>query len=332
MRAVITGVHGWLPDDKLTNADLEAMVNTNDEWIRSRTGIAERRILKGELGTSEIGYHAVMGLLQKTKVNPEDIDLLICATITPDMQFPACANLIAYRTGLVNAFNYDMGAACSSFLYALVTGQQFIQTGMYKKVIVVGADKMSSIIDYTDRRTCIIFGDGGGAVLLEPSDDPNVGIIDSWLRSDGNGSNYLHQWIGGSARPLTLDNINDRRHFVYQDGATVYKAAVKGMAQAAREILQRNNLQVTDIDWLIPHQANERIISSVGDDLGVPTEKIIKNITYYGNTTSGTLPLAMWDGEQQFKKGDKIILVTFGGGYTWGATYLRWGYDTPKTS
>jgi len=326
--AAITGVHGWVPDTKLTNFDLEKMVDTNDEWIRTRTGIKERRILKGEgQGTSVIGTKAVEGLLEKTNTNAEDIDLIICATVTPDMVFPATANLISANVGAVNAFSYDMSAACSGFLYALTAGAQYIESGLYKKVIVVGADKMSSIIDYTDRTTCIIFGDGGGAVLLEPSQEEGIGLIDSKFQSDGTGAQYLNMKAGGSAHPATLETVAAKEHFARQDGRPVFKKAVTKMPESVVEIMERNNLSSEDISWLVPHQANLRIIDAVGKRAGIPNEKVMINIERYGNTTAGTLPLCLWDYESQLRKGDKIIFTAFGGGFTWGASYLIWAYD-----
>ena len=326
--AAITGVHGWVPETRLTNFDLEKMVDTNDEWIRSRTGIKERRILKGEgQGTSVLGTNAVKGLLEKTNTDAKDIELIICATVTADMPFPSTANLISHNVGAVNAFSYDIGAACSGFLYALTTGAKFIESGMYKKVIVVGADKMSSIIDYTDRTTCIIFGDGGGAVLLEPSTEEGIGIVDSVLQSDGSGADYLRLPAGGSVKPASAETVASREHFVYQEGRPVFKMAVTKMPESVKEIMNRNDLTSDDISWLVPHQANMRIIDVVGRNAGIPKEKVMINIERYGNTTAGTLPLCLWDYESQLKKGDKLILTAFGGGFTWGAIYLTWAYD-----
>lgn len=330
LNAVITGVHGYVPDYILTNQELETMVDTNDEWITTRTGIKERRILKGaEKGTSVIGAQAVKGLLEKTGTNPEEVDLVICATTTPDMLFPATANLISDAVGAVNAFSYDLSAACSGFLYALSTGAQFVETGKYKKVVVIGADKMSSIIDYTDRTTCIIFGDGGGAVLLEPSTE-DYGIRDSVLKSDGSGAQYLHMKAGGSRKPATHETVEAREHFVYQEGAAVFKFAVTNMADVSEEVMKRNNLTGEDIDWLVPHQANKRIIDATAHRMGIGDEKVMLNIERYGNTTSGTIPLCLWDYESRLKKGDNLILAAFGGGFTWGAIYLKWGYDPVK--
>jgi 3-oxoacyl-[acyl-carrier-protein] synthase-3 len=320
-RAVITGVHGWVPDYVLTNRELETMVDTNDEWIVTRTGIKERRILKGEnKGTSVIGINAVKGLLEKTNTNPEDIELIICATVTPDMPFPATANIIADGVGATKSYSFDISAACSGFLYALTMGSQFIETGMHKKVIVVGADKMSAIIDYQDRATCIIFGDGGGAVLLEPTEE-EVGVMDSLLLSDGSGAPYLHMKAGGSRKPATEETVAAREHYAYQEGSTVFKFAVTNMAEVSAQIM--------DIAWLVPHQANKRIIDATANRMGIGPEKVMLNIERYGNTTAGTLPLCLWDYESQLKKGDNIILAAFGGGFTWGSIYLKWGYD-PK--
>lgn len=325
--AAITGVGGYVPEYKLTNKILETMVDTNDEWIRTRTGIEERRILKGEgLGTSDLGVGAVKNLLEKTGVSPDDIDCLICATVTPDMTFPATANIICDKMGIKNAFSYDVEAACSGFLYALTTGAALIESGRYKKVIVVGADKMSSIIDYTDRATCIIFGDGAGALLLEPSADGD-GIQDSILRSDGSGRVYLHMKAGGSVKPASAETIANKEHYVYQEGQAVFKFAVKGMADVSYELMQKNNLTADDIAWLVPHQANLRIIDATANRMDLPKEKVMINIQKYGNTTGGTLPLCLWDYESQLKKGDNIILAAFGGGFTWGATWVKWAYD-----
>lgn len=325
--AKISGVHGYVPDYILTNDELETMVETSDEWITSRTGINERRILKGDdRGTSVIGIESVNGLLNKTKTDPGEIDLIICATCTPDMPFPSTANIISEAVGAKNSFSYDLQAACSGFLYALTTGAQFIESGTYKKVVVIGADKMSSIIDYTDRATCIIFGDGGGAVLLEATDEP-LGILDTMLKSDGSGAPFLHMKAGGSRRPATHQTIDAREHFVYQEGATVFKFAVKNMADISAEIMGRNNLTPDDIAWLVPHQANMRIIDATAKRMGIGPEKVMNNISRYGNTTAGTIPLCLWDYEQKLNKGDNIVLAAFGGGFTWGATYLKWAYN-----
>ncbi|MDQ3395108.1 MAG: ketoacyl-ACP synthase III [Bacteroidota bacterium] len=325
-KAVITGVHGYVPEYVLTNEEISTMVDTNDEWITTRTGIKERRILKGkDQGTSVIGKAAVKGLLEKTGTDPEDIELIICATTTPDMLFPATANIISHAVGAKNAFSYDIQAACSGFIFALVTGAQFIESGKYKKVIVVGADKMSSIIDYSDRSTCIIFGDGGGAVLLEPTTE-NYGIKDSILRTDGTGADFLHMKAGGSRRPATVETVKAREHFVFQEGSTVFKFAVTNMAEISADIMKKNNLTSKDIAWLVPHQANKRIIDATATKMEIGHEKVMINIHKYGNTTSGTIPLCLWDYESKLKKGDNLILAAFGGGFTWGSIFLTWGY------
>lgn len=327
IRAAITGVHGYVPDYVLTNKELESMVETSDEWITSRTGIKERRILKGEgKGTSVIGTEAAKGLLEKTGTNPEDIDLVLCATVTPDMVFPSTANIISAGIGAVNAFSYDISAACSGFLYALTTASQFIESGRYKKIIVIGADKMSSIIDYEDRTTCIIFGDGGGAVLLEPATE-DVGIIDSIHKADGKGAEYLNMKAGGSRYPATVETVLAKEHYARQDGATVFKFAVTNMADYAAKIMERNNLTPDTVDWLVAHQANKRIIDATAQRMGITDDKVMMNIEKYGNTTAGTLPLLLWDYESKLKKGDNLVLAAFGGGFTWGAIYLKWAYD-----
>ena len=329
-RAAITGIQGYVPEYKLTNAELEKMVDTTDEWITSRTGVKERRILKGiGLGTSDMGKEAVMGLLKKTNTNPLDIDLIICATTTPDMQFPATANIIADKCGLKSAFGFDINAACSGFIYALRTASQFIEAGTAKKVIVVGGDKMSSFIDYTDRQTCVIFGDGAGAVLLEPNKEGN-GIIDAVLGSDGAGRVHLHQKAGGSAMPASAETVEKKLHYVYQEGQAVFKFAVTKMADAAEEIMKRNNLHSDDVSWLIPHQANKRIIDATAKRMGLDDAKVMINIERYGNTTNGTIPLCMWEWENKMHKGDNIVLAAFGGGFTWGAIYLKWAYDSKQ--
>ncbi len=325
--AAITGVQGYVPDYILTNDELATMVDTNDEWITTRTGIKERRILKGEgKGTSVMGIEAVKGLLAKTNTKPEEVELLICATVTPDHIFPATANLIAAETGLVNAFNYDIGAACSGFIYALTTAAMYIESGRYKKVIVVGGDKMSSIIDYTDRTTCIIFGDGAGAVMLEPNTE-GLGVIDSIHQSDGKGVEFLRMKAGGSKHPATLDTVTNREHFVFQDGKTVFKFAVTNMADVAEKIMKRNQLTGDDVDFLVPHQANKRIVDATANRMGVDDSKVMMNIERYGNTTSGTIPLLLWNYEKQLKKGDNLVIAAFGGGFTWGAIYVKWAYD-----
>lgn len=325
--AAITAVGGYVPDYKLTNKELETMVDTNDEWIRTRTGIEERRILKGEgLGSSDMAVPAVLELCKKRSITPAEIDCLICATVTPDMVFPATANIVCDKIGAVNAFGFDISAACSGFLFALTTGSSFIESGRYKKVVVVGVDKMSSIIDYSDRTTCIIFGDGAGAVLLEPNEE-GLGLRDSILKSDGSGSKYLHMKAGGSVKPATMETVLAKEHFAYQEGQAVFKFAVKGMADVSYELMQRNNLTADDIAWLVPHQANLRIIDATANRMDLPKEKVMINIQKYGNTTAGTLPLCLWDWEKQLKKGDNIILAAFGGGFTWGATWLKWAYN-----
>lgn len=326
IRAAITGVCGYLPDYVLTNAELEKMVNTNDEWIISRTGIKERRILKGQgLGSSDMGAEAVKGLLKKTNTDPSEIDLLICATTTPDMLFPATANIICDKTDIRNIPSFDVGAACSGFLYALTTAKQYVENGMAKKVIVVGTDKMSSIVDYTDRATCILFGDAGSAVLLEPRTD-GTGIIDTILRSDGVGRHHLHQKAGGSVKPPTHETIEAREHYIYQNGKAVFKVAVKAMADVSAEIMERNQLTGDDVSWLVPHQANKRIIDATARRMGLTTDKVMINIQKYGNTTSSTIPLCLWDWENQLTKGENIVLAAFGGGFTWGAMYIKWSY------
>ncbi len=327
-RAAITGVGGYVPDYILTNKELETMVDTSDEWITSRTGIKERRILKGEnQGVSVLGIEAVKDLLAKTKVDPKEIDLIIFATVTADMTFPATANIVATAVGATNAFSYDMSAACSGFLYGLTTGASFIESGMYKKVIVIGGDKMSAIMDYTDRTTCIIFGDGAGCVLLEPTTE-EVGVMDSILKSDGSGEAYLHMKAGGSRMPASHNTIDSRQHFVYQEGSAVFKFAVTNMAEVSAQITERNNLNADSITWLVPHQANKRIIDATANRVGISEDKVMMNIERYGNTTAGTIPLLLWDYEKKLKKGDNLILAAFGGGFTWGAIYLKWAYNS----
>lgn len=327
MNAVITGVSGYVPEKILTNKDLEKIVDTNDEWIKSRTGIEQRHILGDGLGTSYMGAKAVEELLLKTNTKPEEVDLIICGTVTPDHVFPSTANIIGDMVGAKNAWSFDVNAACSGFLYALTTGSQFIETGKYKKVIVVGGDKMSSIIDYTDRTTCIIFGDGAGAVMLEPTEE-DLGVQDSILYSDGAGKKHLYQKSGGSVSPATAETVANREHSVYQEGQQVFKAAVTGMADVSAEIMEKNNLQAKDVAWLVPHQANLRIIDATARRMGLSKEKVMINIQKYGNTTAGTIPLCLADWETKLKKGDNIIIATFGGGFTWGACYLKWGYNS----
>jgi 3-oxoacyl-[acyl-carrier-protein] synthase-3 len=325
-RAAITGVHGWVPEDKLTNFDLEKMVDTNDEWIISRTGIKERRILrKPGWATSDMCAEAVKGLLEKTGTKPGEIDLLIVATVTGDLVFPDTANTVCDKIGAKNAFGFDINAACSGFLFSLATGAQYIANETYSKVIVVGSDMMSSIVDYEDRNTCIIFGDGAAAVMLEPRRDGN-GIQDFVLRGDGAGREFLHMKAGGSKQPSTAETVANREHFVYQEGKRVFKFAVEGMVGTTSELLRRNKLTIDELDWMIPHQANMRIINAVAEHLHFPMEKVTINIDKYGNTTAATLPLCMWEYEKRFKKGDNIILTAFGGGFTWGSLYLKWAY------
>lgn len=325
-KAAITGIHGYVPDYVLTNAELERMVDTNDEWITSRTGIKERHILKGEgMGSSHMGAKAVAGLLEKLNIRPEEIDLLICATTTPDYVFPCTANLICDMVGIRNVGSFDIQAACSGFLYALTVGSQFIETGKYKKIIIVGADKMSAIVDYTDRTTCVLFGDGAGAVMLEPNDE-GVGILDSIIKSDGVGQSHLFQKAGGSRYPPTHETVEKRWHYVYQDGPSVFKFAVKNMADVSAEIMERNHLAGNDVAWLVPHQANKRIIDATAHRMGIDADKVMMNIHKYGNTTAATIPLCLYDYESQLKKGDNLILAAFGGGFTWGAAYVKWAY------
>jgi len=329
IHAAITGIHAWVPDYRLTNHELSKMVDTSDEWIMQRVGIKERHILKGEgLGTSDLGEMAVRGLLEKTGTSPLDIDLLICATITPDMAFPATANIISDKVGIKNAWSFDLGAACSGFLFALQTATTYIESGKYKKVIVVGADKMSSITDYTDRTTCPLFGDAAGAVLVEPVNE-DFGVMDHIFHVDGSGRKFLHLKAGGSVKPASHETVDAKEHYVYQEGQSVFKFAVVNMADVAVEIMERNNLKAEDIAWLVPHQANLRIIDATGRRMGLPPEKIMINIENYGNTTAATIPLCIWEYEKKLKKGDKIILAAFGGGFTWGSMYLKWAYD-PK--
>lgn len=324
--AAITAVGGYVPEDKLTNFDLEKMVDTTDEWIRTRTGIEERRILKGEgKATSDMVVPVIQEICRKRGIDVMEIDCVIVATVTPDMVFPATANIACDKAGAKNAFGFDLSAACSGFLYALTTGASMIEGGRYKKVIVVGADKMSAIVDYTDRTTCIIFGDGAAGVLLEPNQD-GYGVQDSLLKSDGSGCHYLHMKAGGSLRPASHETVDKGEHFIYQEGQAVYKFAVKGMADVSAELLERNKLTGDDITWLIPHQANLRIIDATANRVGLPKEKVMINIQKYGNTTAGTIPLCLWDWESTLKKGDTLLLAAFGGGFTWGATLVKWGF------
>lgn len=326
MKAGITSVAGYLPEDRLTNFDLEKTIDTTDEWIRSRTGIEERRILKDPtLATSDMVVFAVRELCRKRGIETSEIDCLIVATITPDLPFPSTANLVCDKIGAVNAWGFDLSAACSGFLYALTTGASLIESGRYRKVVVVGADKMSSIINYEDRNTCVIFGDGAGAVLLEPNTE-GLGIQDSILRSDGSGFKHLHIKHGGSLSPLTSEIIQNREQFVYQEGSAVFKYAVKAMSDTTLELLQKNGMRPDDVTWLVPHQANKRIIETTAERVGIPMDRVTVNIQRYGNTTAATLPLCLWDWEKKFKKGDTIALAAFGGGFTWGATLVKWAY------
>jgi 3-oxoacyl-[acyl-carrier-protein] synthase-3 len=327
-RASITAIGGYVPETRLTNADLEKMVDTNDEWIKTRTGISERRILR-EPGkaSSDMAVHAVEELLKKRNISPLEIDCIICATVTPDMVFPATANLLCDKIGAKNAWGFDLAAACSGFLFALTTGTMFIESGRYSKVIVVGVDKMSAIVDYTDRATCILFGDGAGAVLLEPTEEPGIGIKDSVLKTDGSGREYLNMKAGGSLKPASIETVLAKEHYAFQDGQPVFKFAVKGMADVSAELLERNGLTGDDIQWLVPHQANLRIIDATANRMGLPKEKVMINIQKYGNTTAATIPLCLWDWEKQLKKGDNLVFAAFGGGFTWGATWVTWAYD-----
>ncbi|MFN6244333.1 MAG: beta-ketoacyl-ACP synthase III [Bacteroidota bacterium] len=328
IHAAITAVGGYVPPDKLTNQDLEKLVETNDEWIRTRTGINERRILK-EPGkaTSDMIVPAVQELCKKRGIDPTEIDCLIVGTVTPDMVFPSTANLVCHKLGATNAWGYDLSAACSGFLFALAQGAALIESGRHKKVVVCGADKMSAIVDYTDRATCIIFGDGAGAVLLEPTTEI-IGVMDSILRTDGSGSQYLHMKAGGSLKPASAETVANREHYAYQEGQAVFKLAVKGMADVSAELMEKNNLKAEDISWLVPHQANLRIIDATANRMGLGTEKVMINIERFGNTTAATIPLCLWEWEKQLKKGDNIILAAFGGGFTWGAIWVKWAYDT----
>jgi len=326
-RAAITAVHGYVPPDLLTNADLAQLVNTSDTWITERTGIKERHILKGEgLGTSHMAAEAVRGLLKKTGTRPGEVDLLICATTTPDLQFPSTANLICDMVGINNIGSFDVQAACSGFLYSLTVASQFIANGTARKVVVVGADKMSSIIDYSDRATCVLFGDGAGAVLLEPNES-GFGIMDALIRSDGSGMIHLHQKAGGSRLPATAETVAKRLHYVHQEGAAVYKFAIAKMAEVAGEIMSRNNLRANMIDWLVPHQANKRIIESTAERMGLAMDKVMVTIHKYGNTTNATIPLCLWDYEPRLKRGDRMVLAAFGGGFTWAGVYVQWAYE-----
>lgn len=327
IRAKITGIEAFIPEYILTNDELSTMVDTSDEWIMSRVGIKERRILKEKNeGTSYMAAKAVKRLLEKTKTSPDEIDLVICATITPDMQFPATANIVSDLTGIKNAFSFDISAACSGYIYTLVTASKFVESGQYKKVIVIAADKMSSITDYTDRTTCVLFGDAATATLLEPTTE-DVGVMDHILRADGYGRQYLYLKAGGSQYPASHETINNKEHFLFQDGQPVFKFAVSRMADVSVEIMEKNNLTADNIAWLVPHQANLRIIDATAKRMGLVPEKVMINIQKYGNTTAATIPLCLWEWENKLKKGDKLILTAFGGGFTWGSIYLTWGYD-----
>ena len=328
--AGITGIHGWVPEYRLTNDELSTMVETSDEWIMQRIGIKERRILK-EGATSDMGTMAVKGLLEKSGTSADEIDLLICATITPDHPFPSTANLIADKTGIKNAWSFDINAACSGFVYGLQTAASFVQAGTYKKVVLVGADMMSSITDYTDRTTCPLFGDAAAAVLLEPVED-GLGVVDSILQSDGSGVKNLHMKAGGSAKPPSHETVEAREHFVFQEGQAVFKVAVSKMADVSVEIMEKNGLTPDTLSWLVPHQANMRIIEAVARRMGIPKEKVMINIEKYGNTTAATIPLCLWEWESQLKKGDNLILAAFGGGFTWGSIYLKWAYDEKENN
>ncbi len=328
LNAVITAVGGYTPDYVLTNEELSRMVDTSDEWIMTRVGIKERRILKGEgKGPSDMAALAIQEIFDKTGTKPSEIDLLICATVTPDFVFPATANIICDKVGIKNAHSFDLNAGCSGFLYALDTASQFIRSGSKKKILVVGADKMSSIVDYTDRSTCVLFGDAAAAVLLEPTEE-EFGVLDSILRSDGSGRNYLQMKAGGSVNPPSHETIDNKLHVIYQDGQPVFKAAVSNMADVAAEIVERNNLKPDDVAWLVPHQANLRIIDATGRRMGINPSKVMINIQKYGNTTAATIPLCLWEWEKQLKKGDNLILAAFGAGFTWGSIWLKWGYDS----
>jgi 3-oxoacyl-[acyl-carrier-protein] synthase-3 len=326
LTAAITAVQGYVPDDILSNEDLSKLVDTSDDWITSRTGIKERRIMRNG-GSSDMAAAAVKQLLEKKGIDPMEIDLVICGTVTPDHPFPSTANILSDKTGMKNAWSFDVNAACSGFLFALATGSQFIETGKYKKVIVVGVDKMTSIVDYQDRTTCVIFGDGAGAVLLEPNTE-GLGLQDFILHSDGSGREFLVQPAGGSLHPASIETVENRMHYVKQEGQSVFKFAVTNMADVSAKIMEKNNLTSDDVQWLVPHQANLRIIDATANRMGLSKEKVMINIEKYGNTTAGTLPLCLWDYEKQLKKGDTLILSAFGGGFTWGAIYLKWAYNS----
>jgi len=326
INAAITGLAGYVPKDVITNQDLEKMVDTNDEWIVSRTGIKQRHIVKDpEKGTSDMIVEAVNRLVDKTGLDVTELDMIIVGTVTADYPFPDTANLVGHKIGATNAFGYDINAACSGFIFSLFTASQFIKTGMYKKILVAGSDQMSSILDYEDRNTCILFGDGAGVVLLEPTEDGN-GILDDVLRGDGSGCEFLHMKAGGSVNPASAETVSAKMHYVYQEGRVVFKAAIKGMAESIKSVLERNKMSAEEVDWIIPHQANKRIMLGVADQLNFPHEKVLINIENYGNTTAATIPLCMRDFEHKFKKGDNIILTAFGGGFTWGSILVKWAY------
>lgn len=329
IRAAITGIQGYVPEYVLTNEELAKLVDTNDEWITSRTGIKERRILKGEgLGTSHMAAEAAKQLLEKKNINPLDIDFIIVATVTPDYMFPSTANLVGEMIGATNAYGFDISAACSGFLYALSTATKFIESGKHKKILVIGADKMSSIVNYEDRTTCILFGDGAGAALIEPIEDTTLGILDEVLCSDGKGAEYLYQKAGGSRYPSSIETVTNQEHYLHQEGSTVFKFAVTKMADVSEQICKRNNLSGDNIAWLVPHQANKRIIDATARRVGIEDAKVMLNIQKYGNTTAATIPLCLWDYEKQLKKGDNLVLAAFGGGFTWGSMYVKWAYDS----
>ncbi|GHT68038.1 3-oxoacyl-[acyl-carrier-protein] synthase 3 protein 2 [Bacteroidia bacterium] len=330
LRAAITGVGGFVPEYVLTNEEISQMVDTTDEWIMSHIGVKERHVLRDkDKGTSDMAVEAVKDLFRKTGTKPEEVDMLLWCGVTPDMSFPSTANITSDKLGITNAFGYDINAGCSSFLYALVTASKFVESGSHKKVVVVGADKMSTIVDYTDRSTCPIFGDGAGAVLLEPCKDDNA-IIDSMMHVDGSGRKYLFQAAGGSLNPPSFETILKRQHFIFQDGQPVFKAAVSRMSDTAVAMMEKHNLTADDIAWLVPHQANMRIINACARRIKLPLEKAMVNIQRYGNTTAATIPLCLWDYEKQLRKGDKLIIATFGAGFTWGAVYVKWAYDGSK--
>ncbi|WP_321369339.1 beta-ketoacyl-ACP synthase III [uncultured Draconibacterium sp.] len=329
IRAAITGVGAYLPEYRLTNDEISKMVDTSDEWIMQRIGIKERRILKEEgKATSDMGARAVENLLEKTGTSPDEVDMLICATITPDMNLPATANIIAHKTDIHNAWSFDLNAACSGFIFSLSTATQFIESGRYKKIVIVAAEKMSSIINYEDRTTCPLFGDGAAAVLVEPTTE-DLGVIDYINRVDGLGRHHLHIKAGGSLKPASAETVKNKEHYLYQEGQAVFKAAVSSMADVAVEIMEKHNISSEDVAWLVPHQANMRIIEATSRRMGISKDQVMINIRKYGNTTAATIPLCLWDYEKQLKKGDNIILAAFGAGFTWGSTYLKWAYD-PK--